>query len=69
MLEGRSLFIITDSSIHKDMPCMAHLHEPLVVERDPDGEGVEEQDQAYSAEHPTDNGHWECHLERLLTSR
>lgn len=39
------------------MPCIPHLHEPLVVESDPDGEDVEEKDQAYSAESPTDDGH------------
>lgn len=44
-------------------------HEPLVVESDPDGENVEEKDQAYSADSPTEEGHWACHPELLLTSR
>lgn len=51
------------------MPHMSYLHEPLVVERDPNGESIEEKDQAYSAESPKDDGHWVCHPGLPLTSR
>lgn len=46
-----------------------YLHEPLVVERDPDGEGVEDKDQDYSAESPTDDEDSAYHPELVLTSR
>lgn len=48
---------------------MPYLHEPFVVESDPDGEDIKEKDQAYSAESPTDDVHWACHPDLLLTSR
>lgn len=50
------------------MPCTPHLHEPFVVESDPDGEDIEEKDQADGAETSTDDGHWARHPELLLTS-
>lgn len=51
------------------MPHVPYLHQPLVVERDPDGEGIEDKDQAYGAESPTDDGDWTYHPELVLTSR
>lgn len=46
---------------------MPYLHEPLVVECDPDGENIKNKDQAYSAHSSTDERHRAGHPEILLT--